>query len=112
MNKSLTSRLHLKQQLYSHRLTVGGSLEDCLSVFKEIVLNLEIMKLQYDEEDLELILLCLLQPSYVTFRNTILYSRDTFPIEKIYDALYFKKNINHLVVKYEAQKVLLFVRER
>ena len=44
MTKSLTSKLHLKQRLYSHRMSEGMSLENHLTVFKEIVSDLESME--------------------------------------------------------------------
>ena len=40
MTKSLTSKLHLKQRLYSHRMKEGMSLEDHLIVFKKIIFYL------------------------------------------------------------------------
>lgn len=112
MKKSLTSKLHLKQRLYSHRFTEGGSLEGHLSVFKEIVTDLETIDVEYDEEDLGLILLCSLPLSYVTFRDTILYSRDTLTIDEVYDALYSNEKIKHLVVGSEAHGEGLVVRKR
>ncbi|KAG8488964.1 hypothetical protein CXB51_016964 [Gossypium anomalum] len=66
MSKNLTSKLHVKQRLYAHRLEEGASVHEHLTVFKEILSNLEAMKVQYDKEDLRLILLCslprLIQP--------------------------------------------------
>lgn len=97
MTKSLTSKLHLKQRLYSHRMAEGGSLEDHLAVFKEIVADLETLEVKYDVEDLALILLCSLPASYSSFRDTILYSRDTLTIEDAYDALFSKEKMKHLV---------------
>ena len=43
MTKSLPSKLHLKQRLYSHRLAEGMFVIDHISIFKEIVANLETM---------------------------------------------------------------------
>ncbi|KAG8498932.1 hypothetical protein CXB51_005361 [Gossypium anomalum] len=77
MSKTLTSKLHMKQRLYAHRLEEGASVHEHLTVFKEILSNLEAMEVQYDKEDLGLILLCSLPPSYSTFRDTILYSRES-----------------------------------
>lgn len=82
MNRSLTSKLYLKQCLYSHRMTEGGYLEDHLSTFKDFVADLETIKVKYDEEDLGLIFLCSFPTSYMTFRDTILYGRDNFIIDK------------------------------
>ena len=96
MTKSLTNKLHLKQQLYSHRLSEGASLEDHLTTFKEIVSDLETLEVKYDKEDLGLILLCSLPSSYSTFRDTIPYSCETLTIEKIYEALSSYEKMKHL----------------
>ncbi|KAG8483366.1 hypothetical protein CXB51_022321 [Gossypium anomalum] len=45
------------------------------------------MEVQYDKEDLGLILLCSLPPSYSTFRDTILYSREFLTVDEVYDSL-------------------------
>ena len=87
MTKSLTNKLHLKQRLYSHRFEEGASLDDRLTTFKEIVFDLETIEVKYDEEDLCLILLCSLPLSYLSFSNTILYSRDTLSIKEVYAGL-------------------------
>ncbi|KAG8480945.1 hypothetical protein CXB51_025615 [Gossypium anomalum] len=82
MSKTLTSKLHMKQRLYAHRLKEGASVHEHLTVFKEILSNLEAMEVQYDKEDLGLILLCSLPPSYSTFRDTILYSRESLTVDE------------------------------
>ncbi|KAG8489132.1 hypothetical protein CXB51_017197 [Gossypium anomalum] len=82
MSKTLTSKLHMKQRLYAHRLEEGVSVHEHLTVFKEILSNLEAMEVQYDKEDLELILLCSLPPSYSTFRDTILYSCESLTVDE------------------------------
>ncbi|KAG8473406.1 hypothetical protein CXB51_035701 [Gossypium anomalum] len=71
MSKTLTSKLHMKQRLYAHRLEESASEYEHLTVFKEILSNLEDMKVQYDKGDLGLILLYSLPPSYSTFRDTM-----------------------------------------
>ncbi|KAG8489614.1 hypothetical protein CXB51_017589 [Gossypium anomalum] len=82
ISKTLTSKLHMKQRLYAHRLEEGASVHEHLTVFKEILSNLEAMEVQCDKEDLGLILLCSLPPSYLTFRDTILYSRESLTVDK------------------------------
>ena len=57
------------------------SVIDHIATFKEIIANLETVEVKYDEEDLWLILLCSMPSSYTNFRDTILYSRDTFTLE-------------------------------
>ena len=103
MTKSLTSKLHLKQRLYSHRMSEGTSLENHLTVFKEIVSDLESMEVKYDEEDLGLILLCSLPTSFATFRDTILYSRDSLTLDEVYDALFSKEKMDKLMVGSETK---------
>ncbi|KAF3665269.1 Retrovirus-related Pol polyprotein from transposon TNT 1-94 [Capsicum annuum] len=112
MTKSLISKLHLKQRLYSHRMCKGASLENHLSIFKEIVSDLETLEVKYDEEDLGLILLCSFPASYTTFRDTILYSHDTLTIDEVYDELFFKKKIKHLVNGSKTQEDGLIVQGR
>ncbi|CAI9785482.1 unnamed protein product [Fraxinus pennsylvanica] len=67
------------------------------TVFKEIVANLKTLEVKYDEEDLALIILCSLPTSFSSFSDMILYSRDTITIEKVYDALFSKEKMKHLV---------------
>ena len=103
MTKSLTSKLHLKQRLYSHCLEAVTSLDDHLTTFKEIASDLETMEVKYDEEDLGLILLWSLPPSYSSFRGNILYSHDTLSIEEVYASLSSFEKMKHLVIGSESQ---------
>ncbi|KAG8486278.1 hypothetical protein CXB51_019698 [Gossypium anomalum] len=68
--------------LYAHRLEEGASVHEHLTVFKEILSNLEAMEVQYDKENLMLILFCSLPSSYSTFRDTILYSRKSLTVDE------------------------------
>jgi len=52
------------------------------------------MEVKYYDEDLAPILLCSLPASYSTFRDVILYSRDTLTLNKVYDALFSKEKID------------------
>ncbi|KAG8485563.1 hypothetical protein CXB51_018918 [Gossypium anomalum] len=112
MSKTLTSKLHMKQRLYAHRLEEGASVHEHLTVFKEILSNLEAMEVLYDKEDLGLILLYSLPPSYSTFRDTILYSRESLTVDEVYDSLTSYDKMKHLVVKPDSQGEGLIVRER
>ena len=58
MKKSLPIKFHLKQPLYSHRLTEGMSVIDHISTFKKIVVDLDTMEVKYDEKDSGLIFFC------------------------------------------------------
>ena len=90
----------------------GMFLEDQLTVFKEIVSYLKTVEVKYNENDLGLILLCLLPSSYVTFRDTILYSHDTLTLEEVFDALFSREKMKPLIVGFEAQTEGLVVREK
>ena len=57
MSKNLTSKMHLKMKLYKHKLQEGGSVLNHLSILKEIISDLQAMEVDYDDEDLSLILL-------------------------------------------------------
>jgi hypothetical protein len=98
MSKDLTSKMHLKMKLYTHKLQKGGSVLNHLSVFKEIVSDLQAMEVDYDDEDLDLILLCSL-PSFffANFRDTLLYSHDTLTLDEVSEALHAKKKMKQIV---------------
>ncbi|KAG8492461.1 hypothetical protein CXB51_009586 [Gossypium anomalum] len=85
MSKTLTSKLHMKQRLYAHRLEEGVSVHEHLTVFKEILSNLEAMEVQYDKEDL---------------------------VDEVYDSLTSYDKMKHLVVKSDSQGEGLIVRGR
>ncbi|KAG8497140.1 hypothetical protein CXB51_008403 [Gossypium anomalum] len=115
MSKTLTSKLYMKQCLYAHRLEEGASVHEHLTVFKEIFSNLEAMEVQYDKEDLGLILFCLLPTSYSTFRDMILYSRESiivYEVDEVYDSLTLYDKMKHFVVKPDSQGEGLIVHGR
>ena len=66
-------------------------------------MDLETLEVKYEEEDLGLILLCSLLVPYATFRDAILYSRDTLTLNEVYEALFSKEKMNQLIVGPEAQ---------
>ncbi|CAD6252660.1 unnamed protein product [Miscanthus lutarioriparius] len=46
MSKDLTSKMHVKMKLFTHKLQEGGSVMNHLSIFKEIVANLVSMEMR------------------------------------------------------------------
>ena len=76
MFKDLTSKMHMKMKLFSHKLQENGSVLTHILVFKEIVADLVSMEVKFDDEDLGLLLLCSLSSSYANFHDTILFSCD------------------------------------
>ncbi|KAH1114240.1 hypothetical protein J1N35_007618, partial [Gossypium stocksii] len=103
MSKTLTSKLHMKQSLCAHRLEESVFMHEQITVFKEILSNLEAMEVQYDKEDLGLIVLGSLPPSYSTSRDTILYSRESLTVDEVYDSLTSYDKMKHVVVKLDSQ---------
>ncbi|KAG8485483.1 hypothetical protein CXB51_021817 [Gossypium anomalum] len=101
----------MKQLLYAYRLEEGASVHEQLTMFKEILLNLEAMEVQYDKEDLGFILLYSLPPSYLTFRDTILYSRESLTVDEVYDSLTLYDKMKHLMVKLDSQGEGLIVQD-
>jgi hypothetical protein len=97
MSKDLTSKMHVKMKLFSHKLQEGGSVLTHISVFKEIVADLTSMDVKFDDEDLALLLPCSLLASFNSFRDTILYSRDTLTVAEVYEALTAKEKMRLMV---------------
>uniref|UniRef100_A0ACD5UZL7 Uncharacterized protein n=1 Tax=Avena sativa TaxID=4498 RepID=A0ACD5UZL7_AVESA len=97
VSKDLTSKMNVKMKLFSHRLQEGGSVMNHISVFKEIVSDLQSMEVKYDDEDLALLLLCSLPSSYTHFRDTILLSRDELTLVEVHDALKQREKMKTMV---------------
>lgn len=97
MSKDLTSKMHMKMKLFSHKLQEGGSVMNHISVFKEIVADLKSMEVEFDDEDLGLLLLCSLPSYYSNFRDTILLSRDELTLAEVYEALQSKEKMKGMV---------------
>uniref|UniRef100_A0ACD5XBE3 Uncharacterized protein n=1 Tax=Avena sativa TaxID=4498 RepID=A0ACD5XBE3_AVESA len=97
VSKDLTSKMNVKMKLFSHRLQEGGSVMNHISIFKEIVSDLQSMEVKYDDEDLALLLLCSLPSSYTHFRDTILLSRDELTLVEVHDALKQREKMKTMV---------------
>jgi hypothetical protein len=52
MSKDLTSKMHMKMKLFTHKLQEGGSMLDHLAAFKGIVADFYFMEVEYDDEEL------------------------------------------------------------
>jgi len=97
MSKDLTSKMHVKMKLFTHKLQEGGSVMNHLSIFKEIISDLVSMEVKYDDEDLALLLLCSLPNSFANFRDTILLSRDELTTAEVYEALLAREKMIGMV---------------
>ena len=90
MTKSLANRLHLKQKLYTFKMSTGSSIEDHLDEFNKIILDLENIKIKIKDEDQALLLLRFLPAKYETLCDTLVYSRDSLTLEEVQTALMSK----------------------
>ena len=97
MSKDLTSKMHVKMKLFSHKLQEGVSMMNYLSIFREIVSDLLSMEVSYEDEDLALILLVSLPNSFANFRDTLLYNRDELTLAEVYEALQQRENMKSMV---------------
>jgi hypothetical protein len=97
MSKDLASKMHIKMKLFSHKLQESGSVLNHISVFKEIVADLVSIEVQFDDEDLGLLLLYSLPSSYANFRDTILLSRDELTLAEAYEALQNREKMKGMV---------------
>jgi hypothetical protein len=70
MSKDLTNRLHVKMKLFSHKLQEGAPVMNHQSIFIEIVSDLVSMEVNYEDEDLALLLLVSLPSSFTNFCDT------------------------------------------
>ena len=97
MSKDLTSKMHVKMKLFTHKLQEGGLVMNHLSIFKEIVADLVSMEVKYDDEDLAFLLLCSLPTSFANFRDTILLSHDELTLVEVYEVLQMRKKMKGMV---------------
>lgn len=76
-----------------------------LSVFKEIVSDLQSMEVKYDDEDLALLILCSLPSSFANFQDTILYSYDELTVAEVYEALQQKEKMKNMLQSEESSTI-------
>ena len=97
MSKDLTSKMHMKMKLFTLKMEEDGSVLNHISVFKEIIADLVSMEVEYEDEDLCLLLLCSLPSSFASFHDTILLSRDELTISDVFEALQSREKMKGMV---------------
>lgn len=90
------NRLYLKLGLYTLRMKEGMHIKDHLNKFNRVNLNLQNVDVKAKDEDQDLILLCLLPPSYDHFVDTLLYGRNILNLEDVKASLNFKELKKHV----------------
>ncbi|KAG8499139.1 hypothetical protein CXB51_005544 [Gossypium anomalum] len=81
--KSLANRLVLKERLFTFCMNEGELLRDHISQFITLLNDLKNVEVHIDDEDWAMLLLCSLSPSYKSFRETLIYSRDKLSFEDV-----------------------------
>jgi hypothetical protein len=97
MSKDLTSRLHVKMKLFSHKLQEGALVMNHLSIFREIVSDLVSVEVNYEDQDLALLLLVLFHSSFTDFCDTICISHDTLTLAEVSEAIQQREKIKTMV---------------
>ena len=73
MTKSLANKLHLKQRLYSFKMTEEKTMSDQIDDFNKIIDDLENINIKMEDEDQALILLNAMPKTYEHFKDAMLY---------------------------------------
>ena len=88
MTKSVAHKQFLKQKLYFYRMVESKSITEQLAEFNKIIDDLANIDVKLEDEDKALHLLCTLPKSYESFKDTMLYGKETaVTLEEVQSAL-------------------------
>nr|GEW69772.1 retrovirus-related Pol polyprotein from transposon TNT 1-94 [Tanacetum cinerariifolium]GEW72808.1 retrovirus-related Pol polyprotein from transposon TNT 1-94 [Tanacetum cinerariifolium] len=91
MTNSLANRLDKKKKLYTFYMPVGRKNSDHIDESKKIILDLEHIKVKFEDEYLAFLLLTSLPASYKHFVNTYLYGREALTLKDVVGTLNSKE---------------------
>ncbi|GJY42902.1 retrotransposon protein, putative, ty1-copia subclass [Tanacetum coccineum] len=91
MKKSLANKLYLKKKLYTFYMPIGRKISEHIYEFNKIVLDLANIEVNFEDEDLALLLLTSLPASYEHFVDTLLYGREALTLEDVMATLNSKE---------------------
>ena len=77
MSNSLTNKLLLKKKLYGLKMAQGSTLNQHISVFNQIISDLNRVHVKFKEEDMTLILLNSLPESYENLVTILMWGKET-----------------------------------
>uniref|UniRef100_A0A2N9EUJ4 CCHC-type domain-containing protein n=1 Tax=Fagus sylvatica TaxID=28930 RepID=A0A2N9EUJ4_FAGSY len=87
MSKSLTNKLHLKQNLYGLKMTKGADLRQHINTFKQIISDMLRIDIKFEDEDKAMMLLTSLPASYEHLVTILLFGKETLELEEVSGAL-------------------------
>ncbi|KAK2409141.1 alpha carbonic anhydrase [Trifolium repens] len=92
MTKSMTHKQFLKQKPYFYRMVESKPITEQLAEFNKIIDDLTNIDVSLEDEDKVLHLLCTLPKSYESFKDTMLYGKETaVTLEEVQSALRTKE---------------------
>ncbi|GJV14424.1 retrotransposon protein, putative, ty1-copia subclass [Tanacetum coccineum] len=87
----LGNKVLREKKLYTFYMPVGRKIFEHIDEFNKIVLDLENIKVKFEDEDLALLLLISFLASYEHFVDTLLYGREALTLEDVMATLNSKK---------------------
>ena len=103
MEKSLSNKIYLKEQLFGFRMDSSKSLEENLDDFKKITVALANIEEKISNENLAIIILNSLPDMFKDLKSAIKYGRDSLSLEDVLGALRYK-DLEIKIEKRETQK--------
>nr|GEV18026.1 reverse transcriptase domain-containing protein [Tanacetum cinerariifolium] len=87
MTKSLANRLYMKKKLYTFYMPLGRKISEHIDESNKIILDLENIKVKFEDEYLAFLLLTSLPASYKHFMDTYLYGREALTLKDMVGTL-------------------------
>ena len=94
MRKNLTNKLYMKKQLYNLHMKEGSDLLEHLNTFNMLNTQLSSFGVNYEDEDIALLLLASLPTSFDHLVTTLIYGKETIVLEEVTIAL-----LSHIKMK-------------
>jgi len=94
MTKSICNKLLLKKRLFGLRMKEGASLKEHLDELNSILMELRDIDVKMEDEDVAMILLASLPPSFENFVSSLTVGKDCIILEEVKSSL-FSRELRH-----------------